>query len=236
MHRKNKVTLISYMGSDELHALAAWSSTFLDAGVDLPKDHQERLGTLILAIQCKQKKTKSIPQLLKFLADHGHTSPFRSSAFLFTMESDLRTHIQKLKHRVILEQENAESARYKELKDKYYLPLDWLEYGRIGKYWYEVLNETTEDNNRLYHKCIKDLTAAGMPRQRAKETAAYFKMTNTSLSTTNKFSFDGLVQFHQKRATSEAQREIADIAEQMINEVRSIEGNPFKYSLEAFGL
>ena len=237
MH-SNNVTLIDYMGSDRTHAVNAWASTFLDLELDLPDDIHARTDALTDAILANAGRKRDVRGLLKFLADNGHASPFRSSKFLFAMTEDIATHIHLLKHHVAIEHENAESARYKELKeDKFYLPADWLEYGDEGAYWYRLLKLHTERGNSFYHKALADLTAAGMPRDRAKETARYFKAYNTQINVMRSLSFDGLVQVWQKRgAHTKAQREVAAVVEAMVEQVRRIPGEPFKHSLEAWGM
>lgn len=102
----NKVELIGYYGSDETHALSAWTST----SRDLTDEKKER-----------------IPKLLKMLADNEHHSVFEKSSLHFLVTTDLASHIHLLKHRIGISV-NSESARYKELKDdKYYVPCDWDE-------------------------------------------------------------------------------------------------------------
>ena len=238
MAMENSVALIDYMGSDNTHAINAWASTFLELGIELPEDVKSRTDALTNAILSKGEKKRDVPGLLKFLADHGHTSPFRSSKFLFGMKVEMATHIQLLTHTVAIEHTNAESARYKELQDdKFYLPADWLEYGFNGELLYDELKAFTEHGNKLYHKAIKMLVAAGMPKDRAKETARFFKTYNSQINVMRSLNFDGLVQVWRKRGEhTKAQREIAQVAEAMVQAVRDIPGNPFEYSLKAFGL
>lgn len=226
------------MGSDRAHAAAAWASTFLDLDLELPDDIHARTDALTNAILASGGKKRDVPGLLSFLAEHGHSSPFRSSMFLFAMTEDVATHIQLLKHHVAIYNENAESARYKELKeDKFYLPADWLDYGDQGQYWYRTLYDHAITGNALYHQALADLTAAGMPRDRAKETARYFKGYNSQINVIRSLSFDGLVQVWQKRGEhTKAQREVAAVVEAMVEQVRRIPGEPFKYSLEAWGM
>ena len=238
---QNKVTLLEYGGSDKTHALAAWSSTFLDLDTEIPASIDERVDSLIDAIKTKGGKVKTPEQLIAWLMDPSHdmhTSPFRASFFMFATTNDIATHIQFLKHAVAMQAENAESARYKELKeDKYYLPRDWLEYGEVGNTWYKELIWVSELSNRRYHDCLKDLIDAGMPKERAKETARYFKLYNSQINSTKMFSFDGLMQVYFKRQASKgAQKEISDMVTAMVEEVKNIPGNPFKASLEAFGV
>ena len=237
----NRVTLIEYGGSDHTHALAAWSSTFLDLDVPLPDRVDSRVDVLIEAIRHSGKKVKTPEELIAWLMDPSHdphTSPFRASFFMFATTNDIATHIQFLKHAVAMQAENAESARYKELKeDKFYLPEDWLDYGDVGLFWYEQLSQASKVNNNLYHQCLKDLIAAGMPKARAKETARYFKMYNSQINSTKIFSFDGLMQVYFKRQEAKgAQKEICNMVALMVEEVKNIPGNPFKASLKAFGV
>lgn len=234
-NHENSVVLISYVGDDNLHAVNAWASTFLELGVDLPEDINERVKVLAEAIQAKGARKRSVPELLNYLAKHGHASPFRASSLIFAMTVEIATHIQLLTHAVIIKHTNTESARYKELQDKYYLPADWLNYGISGKAFYEALEEHTQRGNELYHGAILALTEAGMPRDRAKETARYFKGYNTQLNAVRSLSFDGLMQLWKKRGDhSPSQREIAGVVEAMVQAVRDIPGNPFKHSLKAF--
>lgn len=130
------------------------------------------------------------------------------------------------------------SARYKELKeDKFYLPEDWLEFGELGVKWFNKLKQQSEDNNRLYHECLKDLVRAGVPKNRAKESARFFKMYNAQLNSSKMFTFDGLLQVYKKRnLQSPSQLEIGNVVEAMMQEVKNIPGNPFKHSLNAFGI
>lgn len=234
---KNTVNLIDYMGSDKSHSLSAWASTFMELDIPIPKDVKIRVDQIVDHIMSKSKRMRSIEDLLHYLAKENHESPFRMSSFMFTMTTDIATHIQKLKHSVILEAENAESAKYKELKeDKFYAPADWLEYGEVGKYWYNKLIHHSRTSNDLYHSCYSELKKTDMPLKRIKETSRYFKTYNSQLNSVNKFSFAGVMQFYDKRTVDFAQEEIKQIAIDMVDEIKNIEGNPFEYSLKAFGL
>lgn len=235
MNTPNTVELIDFMGSDKLHSLAAWASTFAEFDMDLPEDIENRVDVIVNHILNDGKRKRPLQELLTYLAQNEHTSPFRFSAFVFAANTDIATHIQKLKHTVILEAENAESARYKELKeDKFYIPEDW----KLIKngYWYDLLKAHTESANHLYHKCLEEITPF-LGKKRAKETARYFKTYNSQINSLNKMSFDGLVQFYYKRHDKTfVQNEISDLAINMVNLVKNIQGNPFEYSLKAFNL
>jgi superfamily II RNA helicase len=234
----NKAILIGYYGGDKTHSLAAWSSTFLELDLEIPLDIEDRVDVIIDYILSNSKRIRNIEQLLLYLAQENHTSPFRFSTLHFVTTTEIATHIQFLKHSVALSAENAESARYKELQeDKFYLPSDWLEYGKTGEYWYNMLKSQSQILNEIYHTCLDELVKAGMPKARAKESARFFKMYNSQINSNKMMSFDGFVQIYKKRnLLSPSQKEIADVVEQMLDEIKSIPNNPFEYSLKSFNL
>ena len=217
MKNTNTVELIGHYGSDEIHACSAWTST----SRDLTDDKRGR-----------------IPNVLKMLADHGHHTPFEKSSLHFLVDCDIASHIHLLKHRIGVSI-NGESARYKELKeDKFYLPDDWenieISWKKTGETWLDSLKEYTELGNRLYHQCLKDLEPV-LGRKRAKESARFFKTYNSQIQADVMFNWRSFYHFLELRNKRDAQKEIRDIATTMLDLVKNIEGNPFKYTIEAFG-
>ena len=213
----NTVELLGFYGSDEIHAKSAWTST---------------------SRELTEEKIDRIPKLLKMLASEGHHTPFEKSTLHFLVNVDQATHIHLLKHRIGVSI-NGESARYKELKeDKFYLPDDW-KYLQIGKpdpfYWYKKLRDYTNEGNLLYHKCLEELTPI-IGRKRAKESARFFKTMNSQITMDISFNFRSFVHFLNLRNSEHAQVEVREIAINMLNLVKNIEGNPFKHTLEAFNL
>lgn len=219
---QNKVELIGSYGGDVTHAQSAWTSTVRE----LTEDKMER-----------------IPALLKMLAQAKppHKTPFEKSAIHFLVTTDISSHIHIIKHRIATSV-NAESARYKELKeDKFYLPKDWSNiqvtdelHNVFADNWLDALSGYTKLGNDLYHKCLKDLEPK-LGRKRAKESARFFKTYNSQITADVMFNFSSFMHFQSLRNKPEAQKEIREIAEQMLQLVRDIEGQPFKYSLEAYG-
>jgi thymidylate synthase (FAD) len=204
----NKVELIGWYGSDETHALSAWTSTSRDL---------------------TDEKRARIPQLLKMLAEQGHHSVFEKSSLHFLVTMDIATHVQLLKHRVAVSV-NAESARYKELRDdKFYVPLDWPDDER------ERYVTFVEGCFEQYHACIKRLVESGVPRARAKESARYYLPYGNQITCDVMFNWRSFHHFLGLRMKPEAQREIYWLAEDMLALVEEIEGEPFKRTIEAFG-
>jgi len=225
----NKVELIGWYGGDEINACSAWTSTSRDL---------------------TDEKKSRIPKLLKMLAENGHETPFEKSMVHFLVDTEIASHIHILKHRI--SSLNAESARYKELKeDKFYIPQDWqnvkLEedldienwYGHFsalkGDAWSNILEDYTKVGNELYHRALKDLTAT-LGRKRAKESARFFKTYNSQIQADVMLNFRSFVNFQRLRNSEHAQLEIREIAAEMLRLVKEIPGDPFKYTIEAFGL
>ena len=139
---------------------------------------------------------------------------------------------------------NAETARYKELKeDKYYIPEDWndipisdrnLHYP-WGNKWVDALRSYTAHGNELYHQCVKDLEPV-LGRKRAKESARFFKTYNSQIQADIMFNMRSFANFQKLRNSEHSQVEIREVAAKMLELVEGIEGNPFKCTLEAFKL
>lgn len=219
----NKVELLGWYGGDEVNACSAWTST-------------SRTLT-------PEKKAR-IPKLLKDLASAGHETPFEKSIVHFLVDTEIASHIHILKHRI--SSLNAESARYKELKeDKYYLPKDWTSIKRTDNiafgdkdgqnFWSDALLQYTELGNKLYHACLKDLEPT-LGRKRAKESARFFKTYNSQIQADVMFNWRSFVNFQKLRNSEHAQKEIREVAAEMLKLIKNIEGNPFQHTLIAFNL
>lgn len=203
----NKVELIGHYGSDETHALSAWTSTSRDY----------------------EKKKHRMPALLEMLAKNGHHTPFEKSTLHFLVTCDQASHIHLLKHRIGVSI-NAESARYKELKDdRFLIPDDWPQ--EVAN----VLISYSDISNKLYHKALADLEPI-LGRQRAKESARFFKLMNSQITMDVSFNFRSFVHFLNLRNKPDAQKEIREIAAEMLNLVKNIPDNPFEFTLKAFNL
>ncbi len=205
----NTVELLGWYGDDTVIACSAWTST---------------------SRELTDEKRNRIPALLKMLADNGHHSPFEKSSLHFLINTDIASHIHLIKHRVAVSV-NGESARYKEIKqDKFLIPDDWPED------WQELLRAYTEKGNELYHKCVADLVNRGMDKKRIKESARFFKTYNSQICADVMFNWRSFYHFLSLRNKPDAQKEIREVAAEMLNLVKNIEGNPFKHTIEAFKL
>lgn len=223
---KNTAQLIGHYGSDEVIACSAWTST---------------------SRELSDEKRERIPKLINMLWNDGHESPFEKGTVHFLVDTDIATHIHLLKHRI--SSMNAESARYKELKeDKYYLPEDWKDVMRAGKCvkvfgddiqlgeesWMDILEEYTKYGNVLYHECLRDLTPV-LGRKRAKESARFFKTYNSQIQGDVSFNMRSFANFIKLRNSEHAQVEVRELAQEMLRLVKNIDGNPFQHTLAAWG-
>jgi thymidylate synthase (FAD) len=186
---ENKVELIGTYGSDEGHALSAWTSTsrFLN-----------------------DKKRGRIGKLLGMLAREGHMTPFEKSSLHFLVTTDIATHIHLLKHRIGVSL-NAESARYKEFKvNKYHIPIDWPkdEQDNLGLF--------IEDAFDRYHMCISRLEKQGYDRKRAKESARFYLPYGIQITCDVMFNWRSFAHFQKLRNSEHAQLEIRQVAAEML--------------------
>ena len=160
------------------------------------------------------------------LWSNGHESPFEKGSVHFLVNCDIASHIHLLKHR--LSSLNAESARYKELKeDKMFIPEDW------PAFWQEMLVSYTQKGNELYHQCVRELSET-LDRKRAKESARFFKTYNSQIQADVTFNMRSFANFIKLRKSEHAQKEIREIAADMLELVENIEGNPFKATFDAW--
>ena len=216
---KNTVELLGYYGSDEAIACSAWTST---------------------SRELSEEKRKRIPILIETLWHEGHETPFEKGTIHFLVNTDIATHIHLLKHRI--SSMNAESARYKQLKeDKYLVPDDWKEAvvkcPYFGEYavgtWADALDNYTTLGNSLYHKALEELTPV-LGRKRAKESARFFKTYNSQIQADISFNMRSFANFQRLRNSEHAQLEVRELAAEMLNLVDSIPNNPFEHTLAAF--
>jgi flavin-dependent thymidylate synthase len=205
--RENEIELIGTYGSDETHALSAWTST---------------------SRELSDEKRQRIPDLLKFLADNKHETPFEKSSLHFLITTDIASHIHILKSRIGVSL-NSESARYKELvDDKYYIPVDWPqeEVNRFIDYM--------ELSYVHYHAAVDRLIASGLTRKRAKESARFYLPYAMQYTADVMFNFRSFNHFLKLRYSMHAQVEIRLIAAKMLALVKDT--GSFDSTLEAFGL
>lgn len=213
---KNKVELLGFYGNDEVVAQSAWTSTSRDI---------------------TEEKKARIPDLLKMLWSNHHETPFEKVNVHFLVNCDIASHIHLLKHRIA--SINAESARYKELKeDKFYIPEDWKnveyfddEYPEYHATWENILQGYAELGNKYYHQALEQLTPI-LGRKRAKESARFFKTYNSQIQADIQFNMRSFANFIKLRNSEHAQLEIREIAQEMWNLIQNETEGKFENMLK----
>lgn len=203
---ENTVELVGHYGGDESHALSAWTSTSRDLTTD-------KLGRM--------------DKMLDTLASAGHHTPFEKSTLHFLVKTDIASHIHLIKHRIGVSI-NAESARYKELKeDQFYVPVDW------PQDMAEDFVVDMEEQYDKYHKMLERLVERGIDRKRAKESARFYLPYANQIVSDVSFNFRSFMHFQGLRNSEHAQLEIRTIAQDMLRLTR--ETGMFDLSLNSFG-
>lgn len=161
------------------------------------------------------------------LADNNHATPFEKSSLHFLVTTDIATHIHLLKSRIGVSV-NAESARYKELKDdKYYVPFDWDSVEQA------LYVDHMEVSLKRYHDTLERLVKKGMSRKRAKETARLYLPYGNQITSDVMFNFRSFAHFVRLRYSKHAQAEIRNVADSMLHLVKGT--GQFDATLSAFG-
>ncbi len=214
--QNNLVELIGVYGGDQEHASSAWTST---------------------SRNMSPEKISRIPKLLNMLAKDGHHTPFEKSSIHFLVTTEIASHIHIIKHRIGVAV-NGESARYKELKDdKFFVPNDWDNEERANyvKFMEDAYKQYHNALERLQKKYVDEggMTEADA-RKRAKESARLYLPYGNQIQADVMFNFRSFYHFLSLRYSTHAQKEIRDIARQMLEQV--VATNKFKHTLEAFEL
>ena len=203
---ENTVELVGHYGGDESHALSAWTST----SRDMTDDKRSRMD-----------------KMLDTLASAGHHTPFEKSTLHFLVKCDTASHIHIIKHRIGVSV-NAESARYKELKeDQFYIPTDW------PQDMAEQFAVDVDAQYKKYHEVLAELQERGITRKRAKESARFYLPYANQLVLDVSFNFRSFMHFQGLRNSEHSQLEIRSIAQDMLKLTR--ETGAFDLSLNSFG-
>ena len=222
---RNSVILLGYYGDDHRVCNSAWQSTGHELGIDDLESIPVGERSELLFIETMKIKKKHPRDLLMMLVKYGHETPFEKIILDFQLTTDIASHIHVIKHRIA--SVNAESARYKELEDKWYLPDDFPD--DVAEEYWNFMSHAHE----LYHQFVEKLVPV-VGRKRAKESARfvlpYGKQLNYDLMI-NLRSFANLVRL---RADSAAQIEIQEIAKSMLRQV--YDEHFCDWSLEALDL
>lgn len=179
-------------------------------------------------------------RLIKFLVEHGHTSPFRHPQLQFRIQCPIFVERQLFKHQVGLTA-NSISGRYVDFSDEYWFPSQLRLQSKDSKQGSS--GNLDEERNDLFSARIKNVVEECKSLYEDMETAGVAKeqcRIILPLCLETQFIWTGslaaFIHLWRLRLKPDAQLETREVAKMMLDEVRDLPGNPFKHTLEAFGL
>lgn len=251
---KNTVELIGYYGTDLVHAQSAWTST----SRDLTEEKLERVDKLLTMLATEGHHTPFEKSSLHFLvtvdqATHIHLLKHRigvsingESARYKELKED-KMYIPEDWRTIDIygPDEKTDSALVKvdrEMSNNFDVSLGEIITHSKGDIennysasYASLLTKFTELSNILYHAALEDLTPI-LGRKRAKESARFFKTMNSQITMDVMFNWRSFYHFLKLRNSEHAQKEVREIAQQMLELVKNIPGSPFEKTIQAFGL
>jgi thymidylate synthase (FAD) len=179
-------------------------------------------------------------KLIRFLVEHGHTSPFRHPQLQFRIECPIFVERQLFKHQVGLTA-NSISGRYVDFSDEYWLPDQLRLQSKDSKQGSSgdldsVANENFKDQMQMLLKHAKSLydqmEAAGVAKEQCRIILPL--CLETQFVWTG--SLAAFIHLWKLRLKPDTQQETRELALMMLGAVKSLPGCPFLRTLEAFGL
>lgn len=178
-------------------------------------------------------------KLISYLYEHRHTAPFRHPQLQFRITCPVYVERQLFKHQVGLSA-NSISGRYVDFSDSYTeieifrKQSSSSKQGSEGQLYYDLNEEAKEIQSDIIRRCknaYQQLIDLGVSKEQAR-TILPLNLNTTFIWTGSLLAFKHLFDLRLK---SDAQQETQIIVQQMLQLVKNIEGNPFKYTLEAWG-
>jgi thymidylate synthase (FAD) len=178
-------------------------------------------------------------KLLKYLAEHKHTTPFRHAQLQFRVECPIFVERQLFTHQIGWAR-NSISGRYVDFSDTYWIP-DQLRFQSkdskqgssedipdvVNEYFINKINNILEQSKELY----QEMSHYGVAKELCR--------VHLPLCLETKFiwtgSFHAFMHLCGLRLKKDTQQETRELVNQMLDLVKNIDGEPFKYSLEAWG-
>lgn len=177
-------------------------------------------------------------KLLKYLWDHGHTSPFRHPHLQFRIKCPIFVERQLLKH-VVGVSVNSISGRYVDFSDEYYeVPKgEWRKQSKSSKqgsdgpvdtYKQSVAHSIMRESVKQAKQNYEHLLELGVSKEQARMVLPLNLMTEFIWTG----SLQAFIHLYNLRSKPDAQAETRQLAEMMMLAVQNIEGNPFEHTLE----
>ena len=176
-------------------------------------------------------------KLIKYLAEHNHTSPFRHPQIQYRITCPIYVERQLFKHQVGLTA-NSISGRYVDFEDNYYKISDWRKQSKFSKQGSEGLIDKQKDAAILQDMVVnvcqnvyQELLSLGVSKEQARSILP-LSLETTFIWTGSLYSY---INFWKLRITKDTQVETMQIAQEMLYELKT-RTNSFDKSLDAFYL
>ena len=216
----SKIELLNFFGGDLNHAQVARVSYAKDASNFTEEQNAK---------------------LIKYLVEHGHTSPMRHSTLQFRIKCPIYVERQLHKHQIGVSV-NSVSGRYVDFSDSYYeIPFgEWRKQSKSSKQGSEgFLDEESQKlaDSVQWHvietcqKAYNELLDLGVSKEQARSVLP--------LSLETEFiwtgSFLAFMHMCNLRLKEDTQKETSLVVKEMLKQVEEIQNKPFYESLKAFG-
>jgi thymidylate synthase (FAD) len=188
----------------------------------------------------KEEFDEKDEKLLKYLVKHKHTSPFRHAHLQFRVKCSIFCERQIFKHEVGVAK-NSISGRYVDFSDSYDVPTQLRfqskdsKQGSGGDLPEELNKELIVEMQKvvdLAQVTYKKLCDNGVAKEQAR--AILPLCLETTFIWTG--SFQAFVHLCNLRLKPDTQKETRLVVAEMLRLVKSIEGNPFEFTIRAFEL
>jgi thymidylate synthase (FAD) len=188
----------------------------------------------------KIKLDEKDSKLIKYLVEHKHTAPFRHPQLQFRITCPIYVERQLFKHQVGMSA-NSISGRYVDFSDSYTTISEWRKQsinskqgsdGVLNPFEQDMANKIQEDVINYCKFRYDQLIELSVSKEQARSILP-LNLNTTFIWTGSILSF---IHLFNLRLKPDAQAETRNVAMLMLDYIKSIEGNSFKHTLEAFGI
>lgn len=175
-------------------------------------------------------------KLLKYLWEHGHTSPFRHPHLQFRIKCPIFVERQLFKH-VVGVSVNSISGRYVDFSDEYYMVPEgeWRKQSKSSKQGSDGLCDTQllphAIQTNIIEQCkyaYSELIKLGVSKEQARLVLPLSLMTEFIWTG----SLQAFLHMYALRSKPDTQKETRDVVLEMMSQLKNIEGNPFEHTLK----
>lgn len=166
-------------------------------------------------------------KMIDKLVAMGHESPLEHISFTFGIEGVSRALTHQLVRHRIGSSYSQKSQRYvMEGQFEYVIPPVIAEDEKLKKIYVKQMNQTQDNYDYMVDQLIKQ----GKTEKQAIEDARYILPNACETKIIVTMNARALLNFFNKRTCNRAQWEIREMADEMLNQVRTIAPNLFKFS------